>query len=77
MTLPSTNHPKWEEVISGKSNPKLEFLGTKLLLGRLARTYKSSPTPETMKACIVELESFFYKNQAIPKAQSDLDRIFN
>lgn len=35
------------------------------------------PSPETAKKCVEELREFFIWNQDLPKAQGDLQKIFD
>jgi hypothetical protein len=75
MAIPGDNHPGWLKVISGQGNPNMEFLATKLLLGRLNQSYKRDSSPANLKQCVTELREFFQKNENLPKAQGDLKRI--
>lgn len=76
MNIPAPSDPRWTELISGKLKCEFELLGTKIIIGRVGIVYKLNPTQETMKKCIDDLINFFVQNQKIPKAQTDLARIF-
>lgn len=76
MAIPSPNDPKWKKVISGDNKPNIQFLGLKLLLGRLNMKYKKSPTDATVSECTSELIDFLNKNEHLPKVVSDMQTIF-
>ncbi len=75
MAIPGETHPGWLKVISGQGDHSMEFLATKLLLGRLNQSYKRDSSPANLKQCVLELREFFQKNEHLPKAQNDLKRI--
>jgi hypothetical protein len=75
MSIPGDAHPAWLKAISGQGVYKLEFLATKLLLGRLNGAYKKDPSPAKVKEYIAELRAFFEKNSNLPKTQDDLKKI--
>lgn len=76
MAIPGPNDPKWKKVISGDSKPTIQFLGLKMLLGRLNMKYKKSPTDTTVSECTAELTDFFKKNGHLPKVVGDIETIF-
>nr|WP_319493409.1 hypothetical protein [uncultured Desulfobacter sp.] len=76
MAIPTPNDPKWKKVISGDNKPNIQFLGLKLLLGRLNMKYKKSPTDATVSECTSELIDFFKKNDHLPKVVGDIETIF-
>jgi len=51
-----------------KGNHKFSQLGFSLLLTRLKGVYTKTPTPETLKACNVEMNAFLGKFQSIMSA---------
>ena len=75
MEIPNSSDRIWVEVISGKKTYDLQFIGTKLLLGRLRLSYKSDSSPGQVNAYSEEMYSFFLKNQHIPMAMDDLKTI--
>ena len=77
MIIPDESDPGWVRAISGQEAPKYELLATKILLGRLTVTYEMNHSPETIQKCVAELRAYFERNQDLPKAQSDLRKIFN
>jgi hypothetical protein len=75
MAIPGETHPGWLKAISGQAAQNMEFLATKLLLGRLNQSYKRDASPANLKQCVAELRAFFEKNQNLPKVQGDLKKI--
>lgn len=75
MAIPGESHPGWLKAISGQGAQNIEFLATKLLLGRLNQSYKRDPSPQNGKQCVKELREFFQKNENLPKAMGDLKHI--
>lgn len=74
MSLPGPSHPNWQKIIAGEISPQIEYLGTKILLSRLNIQYQNDN--DSLRDMILELKSFFDKNSAIPKVQSDINNIF-
>ena len=75
MDIPVASDNRWQKAINGERAFEFDFLGTKIIVGRLAVTYKLDPQPATMDKCIGELINFFERNQHMPKAQTDLAKI--
>lgn len=76
MFIPEESDPCWMRAISGEISPKYELLATKILLGRLHLLCEMDPSPETAQKCVAELRAFFVWNKDLPKAQSDLRKIY-
>lgn len=76
MIIPDESNPGWIKAISGQEFPKYELLATKILMGRLTLIYEMNPSPETSRKCAAELRAFFVRNKDLPKAQTDLIKIF-
>ncbi len=74
--IPDANNEKWQSLILGIENIDFEFFPVKLLLARLKLQVKRDPSQETVDKCVSELRELFIKNQHIPKAKKDLDKIF-
>ena len=53
-----------------------DFFPTKLLLARIKLQIKRDPSPQTIEKGVVEFRELFVKNQHIPKAKNDLNKIF-
>jgi len=74
--IPGPSNPNWEKVIAGEIKPNIEFLGTKILLGRLILQYQGNSSAGTIRNCIIELKNFLEKNLNVPKVQADIKSIF-
>ena len=73
-TLPMPADPRWKQFITGELQP--EFLGAKVMLGRLSATYRSSPSPVTMADCCAELHELYSKVSHLPKIQDEIATLF-
>ena len=74
--VPSETDDKWQALILGLEHVNFEFFPVKLLLARLQLQAKIDPSAENVLKCSAELQKLFVKNQHIPKAKRDLDKIF-
>jgi hypothetical protein len=74
--IPDSSHEKWQALILGVEQINFEFFPVKLLLARLKLQVKRDPKPETIEKSVKELRELFIKNQHIPKAKKDLDKVF-
>ena len=74
--IPPATQEKWQALILGLEHIKFEFFPVKLLLARLQLQVKSNPSADNVAKCSTELRKLFVKNQHIPKAKRDLDKIF-
>ncbi|WP_028580483.1 hypothetical protein [Desulfogranum japonicum] len=76
MSIPPKTNPGWKEIVTGKKAFSLKFLAAKILLGRLVRTVKTDPSPDSVSAAIDELHALYTKNAATKSAQDDIKTIF-
>ncbi|MCB0210903.1 MAG: hypothetical protein KDJ52_16305 [Anaerolineae bacterium] len=76
MKLPDEKNPIWKKLVCGERSYQFQFLGTKLILGRLNLRCKKSQSSQEVDACIRELRNFFEQNLHLPKVQIDLKQIF-
>jgi hypothetical protein len=76
MIIPDESDPGWVKAISGEDAPQFELLATKILLGRLTLIYEMNATPEITRKSVAELHAYFVRNEDLPKAQADLQKIF-
>jgi hypothetical protein len=53
-----------------------EFLGARVMVGRLSATYRQSPDPATLAACCSELHGLYAKVSHLPKIQAEIDTLF-
>jgi len=73
-TIPSATDPRWSKLILGQLQP--DFLGARVLVGRLTASYSMDPTPATMTACCLELHGFYTKLAHLPKIQAEIAKLF-
>lgn len=73
MSLPTPDAPIWSEIISGKKNIAFDFLAVKIFLGSAAQRYKQNPQSATTLA--QELYALFEKNQKLPSAIKDIEKL--
>jgi hypothetical protein len=73
MVLPPVNHKIWGDIVTGKANFEFECLAVKILLGRLRAQVTNDPM--SVQSSATELYNFFEKNQKLPSAQRDLEKI--
>lgn len=74
--IPESTNQKWQALILGIENVNFDFFPAKLLLARLKLQVKRDPNPEVIDQSVSEIRELFVKNQHIPKAKKDLDKIF-
>lgn len=74
--IPDASNEKWRALILGVDSVHFEFFPLKLLLARLKLQVKRDPNPQTIDKSVIELRELFVKNQHIPKAKKDLEKIF-
>lgn len=74
--IPPETDERWESLVLGLEHIDFEFFPVKLLLGRLQLKTKLDPSAKNVEDCAKELRELFIKNQHIPKAQRDLNKIF-
>jgi len=75
MNLPNNSNSNWVELLSGKKQVKLKFLGTKMLLSRLQVEYKKDNN--SLEKLIEELKSFLTKNQNKKIVEEDINQMFS
>jgi len=76
MDIPGHESREWSELVEGKKVIALQFLATRILVGRLVTRYKMEPSPAVKTESIGELHNFFAKNIRLPAVQADLNAIF-
>ena len=74
--IPPGTDQKWQALILGSEHVEFEFFPVKLLLARLQLKAKLDPSAKNVEQCSAELQQLFVRNQHIPKAKRDLDKIF-
>lgn len=73
-SIPPPSHASWRRLILGELKP--EFLGARVMLGRLSAAYRQKPTPETLEAGIKELRDLYEKLGHLPNIQADIKKLF-
>lgn len=73
-SIPPPTHPSWQKLILGELKP--DFLGARVMLGRLSATYRQKPTPDSMNAGIKELRELYEKLGHLPNIQADIKKLF-
>lgn len=73
-SIPPPTHPSWQKLILGDLRP--DFLGARVMLGRLTAAYRQKPTPEVMSASIKELRELYEKLAHLPNIQADVKKLF-
>lgn len=76
MDVPSKSNKAWQDIVTGKKTFQLKFLAAKILLGRLTRTVKDDPSPNTISNSVDQLYAIFTNNKNMPSVQEDLHTIF-
>lgn len=74
ITLPSSYDPRWAKFVTGDMQP--QFLGARVMLGRLSANYRKSPDPATMAACCAELRGLYSSVAHLPKIQAEIENLF-
>ncbi len=76
MDVPSKSNKAWQDIVTGKKTFQLKFLAAKILLGRLTRTVKEDPSPNTISNSVDQIYALFSSNLNMPSVQDDLKTIF-
>jgi hypothetical protein len=74
IPVPLPGDPRWKKFVTGEVQP--EFLGAKVMLGRLSASYRQAPNPATMAACCTELHGLYSKLAHLPTIQAEIATIF-
>ncbi|WP_034412159.1 hypothetical protein [Derxia gummosa] len=72
--VPSKQHPKWKDLVTGKTQPAFTLLAAKFLISRLTMAAKTDPSPGNVEKLINEAHKFFSENERI--ADKDIKAIF-
>ncbi|HML56155.1 MAG TPA: hypothetical protein PKC79_18830 [Solidesulfovibrio magneticus] len=76
MDVPSKSNKAWQDIVTGKKTFQLKFLAAKILLGRLTRTVKEDPSPNTISNSVDQIYALFSSNVNMPSVQEDMKTIF-
>lgn len=72
--LPPKSHPRWKELVCGKTRVNFSLLATKFFMARVTGAARNNPSPENISRLIDEAYSFFSKNEKF--ALKDIESIF-
>ncbi len=75
MAVPPVTDQIWKDILLGDKKFKFEFLGLKILLGRLMNQIRKNPSQENIDECAAELHNLFAKNTRLPRVKRDLQKI--
>lgn len=75
MDLPPITDAIWSELLQKKKSLDFEFLGLKMLLGRLIMDVERDPSPATIDKCREQLHDLLAKNEHLPTVRRDIQKI--
>lgn len=75
ISVPPENSRIWAEILNGRRQVELEFIGAKILLGRLLVKIKHGAAADTFSQGVKELREVYLRNVRLPSVQRDLAKI--
>jgi hypothetical protein len=75
MELPSVSDEVWKDLLLKRKTCAFEFLGLKMLLGRLISEVERDPSPDKLEKCAEQLRDLLAKNMQLPSVNRDLQKI--
>ncbi|HEX7557356.1 MAG TPA: hypothetical protein VF338_12075 [Leptolinea sp.] len=75
MALPLGTDAVWKDLLLKKRTCDFEFLALKMLLGRLIMDIERDPSPVNIDKCVSQLHDLLDKNQHLPSAHRDIQKI--
>jgi hypothetical protein len=75
MTIPSASDVIWKEMLHKQKQFDFEFLALKMLLGRLIMDVEHDPSDANVQKCAIQLHDLLAKNQNLPSAMNDIQKI--
>jgi hypothetical protein len=76
MAIPSSNDPKWRDIILGNQKIEFEFLALKFFIGQVQIRLAESPSEEQVQTEVENLRKIFVEGEGHPKVAADLKKIF-
>lgn len=76
LNLPPPSSPTWKAIIEGRINENVSSFGLKIMLRRLKSKLDRRNDPQTLEACIEELQTFFRESGDLPSVQHDIKVLF-
>jgi hypothetical protein len=75
MTIPSASDVIWKDMLHKQKQFDFEFLALKMLLGRLIMDVEHDPSDANIEKCAIQLHDLLAKNQNLPSAMNDIQKI--
>jgi hypothetical protein len=75
MTIPPATDIVWKDILLKKKTYDFEFLALKMLLGRLTMEVERDPSQESLAKCATQLHDLLVKNEKLPTANRDIQKI--
>jgi hypothetical protein len=75
MPIPPSSDIVWKDLLLRKKSYDFEFLALKMLLGRLIMDVERDPSLPNMEKCATQLHDLLIKNENLPSAKKDIQKI--
>jgi hypothetical protein len=75
MTIPARTDDVWKDLLLRKKSFDFEFLALKMLLGRLIMDIEKDPSSANIEKCVFQLHDLLEKNEHLPSANRDIQKI--
>jgi hypothetical protein len=75
MTIPLASDAIWKDLLFKRKQFDFEFLALKMLLGRLIMSVEHDPSDANVEKCASQLYDMLEKNQHLPSAQHDIQKL--
>jgi hypothetical protein len=76
MSLPSSSHPVWGDLVTGRKKLPMQLLAAKVLLVRLNLSTSKDGSPPNVTKCAGELHNLYVQSGNSPAAKADLNTFF-
>lgn len=74
--LPATD-TVWRDLLLKRKSLDFEFLGLKMLLGRLILDVERDPSPANVDKCCLQLHDLLARNDHLPSVRRDIQKIIS
>lgn len=75
MNIPPSNAAIWKDLLFKRKQFDFEFLALKMMLGRLIVAVEHDPSDANVEKCAAQLYDLLAKNQQLPSAMSDIQKL--
>jgi hypothetical protein len=75
MTIPPASDVIWKDLLFKRRQFDFEYLGLKMLLGRLIVDVEHDPSDANVAKCAAQLFDLLVKNQQLPTAANDIQKL--